>query len=462
MSGEKMSQEKMVIVETKLTKEAKLFEEKKAVDPYVAGFVESMAKTKIEKITTEILEGLSEDTGDSDSYDVESGDEDSEDRPSRPSHSIFGKSTIKQIHLENMRGRYFWDMSIVRAGGDNNVPAPEENEVVIYRSFFKARLRFPLSKFVVEVLKIYQIFLHQITTEAIIRMGIFVWAVRSQGLEPSAKCFYSMHELQYETKAMGKEKYHNNFGCYGFIARPNASHPVPTFRKRWPGAWMEEWFYVKNDLKVRGGIKEVIMRPIWSRFGLRRPKIEIDETVEACQRAFNTVCSFIRTRDLIQEHIAFRVWPLVDSWEMPKETTTDSSEGGLVQLKYTFRFREKFDEPNDDWLKCIKATSDELLGAYSKAEDNALPAAFGGQGKKRLNRVFDAIGFVYPDYRYPLRGQGKKRKTAASTTLVEPVPKGKKVKVLTHRPRYIESAVVPEFGAGTSSATETKETVLTA
>jgi hypothetical protein len=50
-----------------------------------------------------------------------------------------------------------------------------------------------------------------------------------------------MHELLYETKAMGKEQYHNNFGCYGFIAHPNASHPVATFRKRWPGAWMEEW-----------------------------------------------------------------------------------------------------------------------------------------------------------------------------------------------------------------------------
>jgi hypothetical protein len=63
---------------------------------------------------------------------------------------------IKQSHLDNMRGRYFRDMSIVRAGGDNKVPAPEENEVVIYRSFFKAKLRFPLSRFVVEVLKTYQ------------------------------------------------------------------------------------------------------------------------------------------------------------------------------------------------------------------------------------------------------------------------------------------------------------------
>jgi hypothetical protein len=321
---------------------------KKAANSYIAGFIESMAKSNTEKITKEILEGLPEDTGDSDSYDTESGGEDSKDRPWRPSHAIFGKSTIKQSHLENMRGRYFRDMSIVRAGGDNNIPAPKENEVVIFRSFIKAGLRFPLSRFVVEVLKTFQIFLYQLTPEAILRMGVFVWAIRSQGIEPSAKCFCSMHELLYETKATRKEQYHNNFGCYGFIARPNASHPVPTFRKRWPGNWMEEWFYVKNDLIAREDIKEVIMRPIWSRFGLRKPKVEIDEATEACQKAFGTVCFFVGTRDLIQEHIAFRVWPLVESWEMPKETITESSEGELVRLKYTFRYGDKFDEPNDD------------------------------------------------------------------------------------------------------------------
>jgi hypothetical protein len=229
-----------------------------------------------------------------------------------------------------MRRRYFRDMTIVRADVDRVVPAPEENKVVIFRSFFKVRLRFPLSRFVVEVLKTYRIFLHQITPEAVIRMGIFVWAVRSQGLEPSARCFCSMHELSYETKPWGKEQYHNNFGCYSFVARSGASYPVPTFRKRWPGAWMEEWFYVKNDLKAREDIKEIIMRPIWSRFGLRKPKVEIDEAAEACRRAFSTVCSFIGTRDLVQEHVAYRIWPLIDSWEMPKETITNPSKGGLV------------------------------------------------------------------------------------------------------------------------------------
>jgi hypothetical protein len=78
-----------------------------------------------------------------------------------------------------------------------------------------------------------------------------------------------------------------------------------------------------------------------------------------------------------------------------------------------------------------------------------------------MNKVFDAIGFVYPDYRYPLRGQRKKRKAAALVAPAEPVPKaaGKKMKVLTHRLRYIEPVVVPEFGGEATSAAESRETV---
>jgi hypothetical protein len=365
-----------------------------------------------------------------------------------------------------MRGRYFRDMSTVRADdGERTVPTPKENEVVIFRSFFKAGLWFPLSKFVVEVLKIYQVYLHQITLEAITRMGIFVWAMRSQGLEPNAKSFCNMHELLYETKPWDKEQYHNNFACYSFVARSGSSCPVPTFRKRWPGDWMKEWFYVKNDLKAREDVKDIIMRPIWQRFGLRKPKVEFDEAAKECQKAFGIVCSFIGTRDLVQEHIAFRVWPLVEQWEMPKETISKPDEGGLVRLKYTFRYEGKFIEPDDDWLKCIEATSDELLGPYSKTEDNALSATFRGRKKKRLNRVFDAIGFMYPDYRYPLKGQKRKSATFgkgdASVALSEAAPKRKRVRVLTHRPRFIEPASVPEFGGETSTATEAKGPALT-
>jgi hypothetical protein len=119
---------------------------------------------------------------------------------------------------------------------------------------------------------------------------------------------------------------------------------------------------------------------------------------QGCLAAFNVVCNYISSRDLVQEHIAFKVWP----W-LPKgaEADIEAGESSLVHLKYTYRFRNQFGEPADDWLDAIEATSHELLGCYTKARDKAMYNAFDARGKRRLNRVFDVIGFVYPDYRFP-------------------------------------------------------------
>jgi hypothetical protein len=87
--------------------EEKMSEEKKVVDPALARFYETMEKTNTKKITNEIMADLSEDSDDSDDYDVESGNEDAEDRPWRPSHTIFGKSSIKQSQIYAMKGRIF-------------------------------------------------------------------------------------------------------------------------------------------------------------------------------------------------------------------------------------------------------------------------------------------------------------------------------------------------------------------
>jgi hypothetical protein len=70
-------------------------EEKKIADPALVEFYEAIEKTNIETITNGMLAGLSEDSDDSESFDLESGNEGAEDRPRRPSHTIFGKSTIK-------------------------------------------------------------------------------------------------------------------------------------------------------------------------------------------------------------------------------------------------------------------------------------------------------------------------------------------------------------------------------
>jgi hypothetical protein len=89
----------------------------------------------------------------------------------------------------------------------------------MFRCFLKAGLRFPLHKTVVAVLKRFNIFLHLLTPNAIVHLGIFTWDVRSQGIEVDAeafcKVFSHIHELHFQTKAT--RGLHNNFGCYNFV-----------------------------------------------------------------------------------------------------------------------------------------------------------------------------------------------------------------------------------------------------
>jgi hypothetical protein len=76
--------------------------------------------------------------------------------------------------------------------------------------------------------------------------------------------------------------------------------------------------------------------------------------------------------------------------------------------------------------------STEILGNYSKKEDQLMTTAFGTRSKRRLNRVLDAIGFEYPDYERLDKGaEGQKRKRVASTLTKydEDQPKKKKEKL---------------------------------
>jgi hypothetical protein len=71
--------------------------------------------------------------------------------------------------------------------------------------------------------------------------------VRSQGLEPDAKCFCNIHELSYQTKAIGKEQYHNNFGCYSFVHRFDVRYPVPIFIARRTTLPHSDYIYICSN-----------------------------------------------------------------------------------------------------------------------------------------------------------------------------------------------------------------------
>jgi hypothetical protein len=46
----------------------------------------------------------------------------------------------------------------------------------------------------------------------------------------------------------------------------------------------------------------------------------------------------------------------------------------------------------------IETMCNEILGNYTKKEDQLMTVAFGTRPKRMLNRVMDALNFDYPDY----------------------------------------------------------------
>jgi hypothetical protein len=79
---------------------AEMAKDKRSEDPTLAGVYEATERTNVEKITDGILVGLSEDSGDNEDFDVESDNDNAEDRSLRPSHVVFRKSTIKKGQLK--------------------------------------------------------------------------------------------------------------------------------------------------------------------------------------------------------------------------------------------------------------------------------------------------------------------------------------------------------------------------
>jgi hypothetical protein len=156
--------------------------------------------------------------------------------------------------------------------------------------------------------------------------------------------------------------------------------------------------------------------PLELTFGLTRPQCNMTPGAP-CPDAvyeFRVVYEHIGTRDLVQEYLANRVFPTLREWGMPK-LEREKKKNELVRLPYHFKFKKHFKEPCQKWLDTIEVMCNEILGNYTRKEDQLLTAAFGARPKRRLNRVMDALNFEYPDYERLNKGaEGQKRKRIVS------------------------------------------------
>jgi hypothetical protein len=84
---------------------------------------------------------------------------------------------------------------------------------------------------------------------------------------------------------------------------------------------------------------------------------------------FLVIVEHIGTRDLVQEFLAFRVFPTLKEWDMPK-LKGEKKKGELIRLPYHYKFKKHFKVPCQEWLDTIEVMCNEVLGNYSKNKIN--------------------------------------------------------------------------------------------
>jgi hypothetical protein len=98
---------------------------------------EGTSNTEAEQAVTEV------------EIDKESEEDDNIMYPTKPSHVEFGKSTVKAEDLVVMKKLGYFgenDDELIRFAGEEIIPEPKEDEVVVFKSFFRAGLRFPFTR----------------------------------------------------------------------------------------------------------------------------------------------------------------------------------------------------------------------------------------------------------------------------------------------------------------------------
>ena len=85
------------------------------------------------------------------------------------------------------------------APGAEEVPEPE-GELIVFEAFFAASIRLSTHRFVVEVLRRFEVQVYQLTPNTVVALAKYVWAVSSYGGQPSVEVFAKNYCLHWQKR----------------------------------------------------------------------------------------------------------------------------------------------------------------------------------------------------------------------------------------------------------------------
>lgn len=140
----------------------------------------------------------------------------------------FGLSRVTLKQLDEFTKMGWFPHDLARPSEGEVIPDPRDNEVVIYKEFFTVGLRFLPHPLIVRVLKRFNLKFHQLNPSSFVKLSIYVWGCKSQGVEPNLKGFIRLHRVHPQLRRMNVigNTVLGQFGIYSFVYRHGVEVPV--------------------------------------------------------------------------------------------------------------------------------------------------------------------------------------------------------------------------------------------
>jgi hypothetical protein len=307
----------------------------------------------------------------------------------------FGVSRMSSARVQDMQRLGYFGGGVARVPGTEEVPEPE-GELVVFEAFFAAGLRLPVHRFVGEVLRRFNVQIHQLTSNAVVALSKYVWATTSYSGQPSVEVFAKYYCLHWQKRMIGSEV--AQFGSCTFTPKTGKTtmqvvELVPCARNKW-GNWQDFWFYV-----AEGAAEDHPGLPVsemCSHFYSAYPPFEVADE-DADEGALRCAAGLSSGRDLVEEFVAFGVWPLAHGWALGKVCPRQMpSHGGKLVRSPAFALYLQSRDPAA-FVREAEDGAVRIVGRYVHRTEGQRSWDIHGSND-RLNRVFELNRLPYGGY----------------------------------------------------------------
>jgi hypothetical protein len=279
----------------------------------------------------------------------------------------------------------FFPLGTGRAPLDEQIPAPEDGEIVVFRDFFICGLRFPSDPILPAILDAFSVKIHQLSLTSFFEVSKFIWIMKTFGRNLSVDAFARFFELAIVPdviKAGDGQYYEAQHACCTFNTRRQNTRKgitriqiAPCCKTNLIDDWNSYWFYLKvNMSEVLGyeGPAYPLSYPIAPLTAVNTAKFNHREVgIRNCESAFHLAITILGGRDIIEEFVAARIWPISCGWT-PTEIVYFNVNWAAQEVpfpKFGIKLREG--QSADAFMVEVEKKVNLMIGEYTMNEYKA-------------------------------------------------------------------------------------------